>query len=116
MRNVSGFFACIQPDCRTRDDFGALLESGDERAEDEPLTQRMAALVGARGQDRHPLTAGAFVLMVLLRRYSSSFNGSSSADCWRAQWWQRPGNFRAGVMGRDPRPSSVLKRDPPMQE
>ena len=31
----------------------------------ELVTQRMAAIVGARGQDWHLLTAGAFVSMVL---------------------------------------------------
>jgi len=29
------------------------------------VTQRMAAIVGARGQDWHLLTAGAFVSMIL---------------------------------------------------
>lgn len=59
MRIRSGVFARIQPDCRTRGDFGALKESGDVRAEDEPLTQRRADLPGPRGEGLAPADRGS---------------------------------------------------------
>jgi hypothetical protein len=69
--------------CRTQGETGAHSESGDKRAEDEPLTQRLAGLVGARARVWGPLTAGALAPTVQMRSSSSPLKGYSAADCWQ---------------------------------